>query len=113
MKQDNEPYASEVMKTMEIFEQMPRLRVHHLFRARLMQKIGESGKNVPVKSSAAGMFSPRLVLVTLLVMANIVSAILLFSHDAAEQAAGTLADTQESFNEEYAGPALSYYASND
>lgn len=119
MKQDNamkhtrEQLESEVTRTMEILEQMPRLRVHHLFRARLLHKIAEAGEDNLSGRAAGGMFNARLVFMTLLIVVNITSALFFYRHDVQSGFAEKSTDLQEAFSEEYASPALSYYVSSE
>jgi hypothetical protein len=110
MKRNVEQLETEVLKTLELLDQMPEVQPSSRFRAQLMQRI-ETMQPASGSSMAIGVaFSPKVAFLALLLMLNIASAMLLFTSSQTPQqassASGTLAD---SFSEDYGGPALSYY----
>lgn len=109
MSRTTEQRNAEVTKTLGVLDQMPRVEINHLFRARLMQRIEAMEAN---KSSGIAVFgstlNPRLALMALLLVLNVASALLLFMHET-PQATGASIAVAESFSEDYGGAALSYY----
>ncbi|RXK88671.1 hypothetical protein EST62_02080 [Chlorobaculum sp. 24CR] len=109
MNRTTEQRNAEVNKTLELLDQMPRVEVNHLFRARLMQRIDamETGKSSGT-ALFGGALSPKLAFMTLLLVLNVASALMLFMHET-PQATGSSGTIAESLSEDYGGPALSYY----
>jgi hypothetical protein len=110
MNRTTEQRNAEVTKTLEMLDKMPRIEVNHHFRARLLQRIDAMEVR---KSTGAvvlgGAFSPKLALMTLLLVLNIASAVMLYMHQS-PQLAGASGAVAESMSEDYGGgPALSYY----
>ncbi|NTV68140.1 MAG: hypothetical protein HGB06_10800 [Chlorobaculum sp.] len=109
MNRSNEQRNAEVGKTLEMLDKMPKIEVNHHFRARLMQRI--DALEVKQSTGAAvfgGAFSPKLAFMTLLLVLNVASAVMMYMHQS-PQSAGSSAAVAESLNEDYGGPALSYY----
>ncbi|NTU94203.1 MAG: hypothetical protein HGB29_06575 [Chlorobiaceae bacterium] len=104
MNRSMEQRDAEVKKTMNILDEMPRIEAHHLFRARLLQRIEASAQTA---STSAG-FNPRLAFFSLLLLFNIAMGVLLFLHQDPQMTNRSSA-IAESYNEEYGSPALSYY----
>jgi hypothetical protein len=104
MNRSKEQRNAEVMKTMGILDDMPGIKVNHLFRARLLQRIDAAAES----RSFAGGFNPRLAFFGLLLGVNIAMGTILFLHQE-PQAADRPVATAESFSEDYGSPALSYY----
>ncbi|NTW54099.1 MAG: hypothetical protein HGB15_04940 [Chlorobaculum sp.] len=109
MNRTNEQRNAEVTKTLEMLDKMPKIEVNHHFRARLLQRIDA----MEVKQSSGaivfgGAFSPKLALMTLLLVLNIASAVMMYMHQT-PQLTGSSGAVAESMNEDYGGPALSYY----
>jgi len=111
MKADNKMNRSmaerdaEVMKTLKILDDMPRIEVHHLFRARLLQRI-ETGES---RRAIAGGFNPRLAFFSLLLAINIGMGMLMITHRDPQSVTAHGGATAESYSDDYGGPALSYY----
>ncbi|AAM71523.1 MAG TPA: hypothetical protein DEB17_07160 [Chlorobaculum sp.] len=109
MNRTTEQRNAEVMKTIGLLDQMPRVEVDHLFRVRLMQRIeAMEVKKTSWSALPGGAFNPRLAFMALLLMLNIASALMLFMHGT-PQATGSSGAIAESLTEDYGGPALSYY----
>lgn len=108
MSRTTEQRNAEVKKTLEVLDQMPRVEVNHLFRARLMQRIDAIETH---KASGNALFNgalnPKLAFMALLLVLNIASGFMIFMHE--PQATGPAGTIAESFSEDYGGPALSYY----
>jgi hypothetical protein len=104
MNRSKEQRNAEVMKTMSILDDIPGIKVNHLFRARLLQRIDAAGES----RSFDGGFNPRLAFFGLLLGVNIAMGTLLFMHEEPQTAARPVA-TAESFSDDYVSPALSYY----
>jgi hypothetical protein len=109
MNRSTEQRNAEVAKTLGMLDQMPRVEVNHLFRARLLQRIDAMEVKKSSETPAfGGAFNPRLAFMTLLLVLNVASAIMLFMHES-PQATGASGAIAESLSEDYGGPALSYY----
>ncbi len=104
MNRSKEQRDAEVMKTMGILDNIPSIKVNHLFRAHLLQRIDAAGES----RSFAGGFNPRLAFFGLLLGINIAMGTLLFLHQEPQTTARPVA-TAESFSDDYGSPALSYY----
>ncbi len=109
MNRSTEQRDAEVVKTLKILDDMPRLEVHHLFRAHLLQRIDSMESRNSFASSLAGGFNPRLAFFGLLLILNIGSGMLLFVHGTPQSTINSSGGLAEAFNEDYGGPALSYY----
>ncbi|HWR00664.1 MAG TPA: hypothetical protein VN371_02290 [Chlorobaculum sp.] len=105
MNRSTEQRDAEVVKTLKILDDMPRLEVHYLFRAHLLQRI-DSMEN---RNSLAGGFNPRLAFFGLLLILNIGSGMLFFMHGTPQSSINSSGGLADAFNEDYGGPALSYY----
>jgi hypothetical protein len=107
MNRSTEQRNAEVEKTLGLLDQMPRVEVNHLFRARLLQRIDAMEAQKSSRTTAfAGGFNPRLAFTALLLVLNVASGVMLYLHES-PQATSAIA---ESFSgEDYGGPALSYY----
>ena len=101
---------TEVRKTIEVLDNLPRVEAHYLFRARVMEKISHEasihpgGTNTPMRSM-------KLALMAFLFIINIGSALVLMLSNGSEQTFSKQ-DTLESLAYEYSSPALSYYLEN-
>jgi hypothetical protein len=109
MNRSTEHRNAEVDKTLRILDEMPNLEVHHLFRARLMQRIDSLETKNSSAFAFAGGFNPRFAFFGLLLILNIASAMLLFMHGTPQSTISVSGGLAESFSEDYGGPALSYY----
>jgi hypothetical protein len=105
MNRTKEHLDAEVAKTMKILDEMPRIEPHHLFRARLLQRIEAAG----AADAPAGGFMPRLAFFSLLLAVNVGMGVLLFTHQDTQPTANRNGAVAESYSEDYGGPALSYY----
>jgi hypothetical protein len=111
MKKSREHIEAEVMKTLKILDDMQDIRPHHLFRAHLMQKIEEETEKRFSSALPRSISSNlRLAFIALLLLINITSALLFFGKDPLQPMAAITGDQLETFSEDYASPALSYYA---
>jgi len=110
MNRNSEQQNAEVIKTLEMLDRMPEVKVNHLFRARLMQRIEsmEVSRNSRLASSG-GAFNPRVAFLALLLILNVASAGFLFLHESPRQNSALSGGISETFSEDYGGPALSYY----
>jgi hypothetical protein len=109
MNRSTEQRNAEVEKTLKILDDMPRLEVHHLFRAHLMQRIDSLERTNTFAVAFAGGFNPRLAFMGLLLILNIASAMLFFLHETPQSTVSVSSGLAESISEDYGGPALSYY----
>jgi hypothetical protein len=110
MNRNSEQKKAEVAKTLEMIDRMPEVEVSHLFRVRLMQRIGSmEGRRSSVLSIGGGVFNPRVAFLALLMILNVASAGFLFLHESPRQTGALAGGISETFSEEYGGPALSYY----
>ncbi|NTV02494.1 MAG: hypothetical protein HGB04_06870 [Chlorobiaceae bacterium] len=105
MKISKEQLDTEVMKTLGILDNMPKVQPHHLFRARLLERIDAAAGSRP----AAVGFNPRLAFFGLLLSVNIGMGVLMFTRQDSATTAARSGDTAEAVGEEYGSPALSYY----
>jgi hypothetical protein len=109
MNRSTEQRDAEVLKTLNILDDMPSLRPHHLFRAHLLQHIETlpySGREARAISSG---FNPRLAFMAVLLVINIASAGVLFMPHNPEPAGNLVSEVSEPSIDDYASPALSYY----
>ncbi|NTU58159.1 MAG: hypothetical protein HGB00_04465 [Chlorobiaceae bacterium] len=109
MKRSTEQRNAEVDRTLRILDEIPRLEVHHLFRARVLQRVESLDNSNTFAVAMAGGFNPRLAFFGLLLILNIASAMLLFMHKTPQSTISGSAGIAEVFSEDYGGPALSYY----
>lgn len=105
MNRSKEQRDAEVMKTMNLLDKMPGVEPHHLFRARLLERIDAEGRNRAV----TGGFNPRLAFFGLLLTVNVGMGILMFTHQESVTSTTRNGDTAEAVSDEYGSPALSYY----
>lgn len=96
---------AEALKTMNILDEMPVIEAHHLFRARLLQRIESEGQS---RSVPAG-FNPRLAFFSLLLAVNVAMGMIMFLHNEPQSALNRSGAVAEAYSEDYGGPALSYY----
>jgi hypothetical protein len=110
MNRTTEQRNTEAAKTLDMLDKMPKVEVNHLFRARLLQRIDamESGKTAGA-TLFGGAFSPKLAFMTVLLILNVASAVLLFLHEAPRQNTGAATPVAENVSADYGGPALAYY----
>ena len=110
MNRTTEKRNAEVTKTLDMLDRMPRIEVSRNFRVQLLQRI--DAMEVKKSSGAAafgGAFKPKLALMSLLLVLNIASAVMLYMHES-PQLAGASGTVAEAMSEDYGGgPALSYY----
>lgn len=105
MNRSNDQQSAEVMKTMRILDELPRIEPHHLFRARLLERMESDNASASVATG----FNPRLAFFSLLLAINIaMGTLLMLDHDARSALQGGDA-VAESYSEDYGGLALSYY----
>ncbi|NTW51471.1 MAG: hypothetical protein HGB22_02605 [Chlorobiaceae bacterium] len=109
MNRSTEQRDAEVVKTLKILDDMPRLEVHHLFRAHLLQRIDAIEAKSSFAVSLSGGFNPRFAFFGLLLVFNIASGMLFFMHGTPQSTTSNSGVLAEAFNEDYGGPALSYY----
>ena len=105
MNRSKEQQDAEVSKTMAILDNMPMVEPHHLFRARLLERIDATQRS---RAVAPG-FSPRLAFFSLLLAVNVGMGVLMFTHQESSTLTSRTGDTAESVSEDYGSPALSYY----
>ena len=105
MNNNKDQRDAEVVKTLGILDDMPRVEPHHLFRARLLERIDAEER----RPAVAGGFNPRVAFFGLLLAVNIGMGALMFTHQEPQTSMSRPGDTAESVNEEYGSPALSYY----
>jgi hypothetical protein len=105
MNSNTEQRRAEAMKTMRILDELPRIEPHHLFRARLLERIESENAGASVVSG----LNPRLAFFSLLLAINIaMGTVLLLDRDTRPSMQGGDA-IAESYGDEYGSPALSYY----
>lgn len=104
-----EQIEAEVSKTLELLDRIPQVEASARFRAQLMQRIDsmEPASRGGITANAA--FSPKVAFLTLLLMLNIASGMLLFMNEAPQPATSSSSTLADSFSEGYGSPALSYY----
>ncbi|MCG8342358.1 MAG: hypothetical protein MI684_05920 [Chlorobiales bacterium] len=111
MMTNNDRIETEVRKTMEVLDNLPRLQAHYLFGARVMERISHETLTGPQETVSA-MRGVKLGLMVFLLIVNIGSALVLMLSNGTEQTFSKQ-DTIESLTNEYSSPALSYYLDND
>lgn len=110
MNTSTERRDEEVMRTLAILDDMPAVKAHHLFRAKLLQRIEEQEAASLRSRSAGARLQPVPALLALLVIMNIASATMLFFHGSTPADSGSLyGDSTGWQGDDYAGPTLSYY----
>ncbi|NTU68688.1 MAG: hypothetical protein HGB02_07400 [Chlorobiaceae bacterium] len=109
MNRRKEEVDAQVMKTMRILDNMQRVEPHHLFRARLLERIDTEKRSRVV----TGGFNPRLAFFGLLLTVNVGMGVLMFTRQDGSTTTAHSGDTAEAANEEYGSPALSYYDQQD
>ncbi len=102
---------TEVRETMEAFDNLPELKAHYLFRARVMERISHEVLTHARETNSAT-HGLKLALMAFLLIMNIGSALVLMLSNGSEQTF-TKQETIESLTNEYSSPALSYYLDND
>lgn len=105
MNRSKEQRDAEVRKTMAILDNMPEVEPHHLFRARLLERIDATQRS---RAVAPG-FSPRLAFFSLLLAVNVGMGVLMFTDRDTSTIPARSGDTAEAVSDEYGSPALSYY----
>jgi hypothetical protein len=110
MKQHNDHIEAEVMKTLKLLDEMPVLKVHHLFRVKLMQRVDDMQQSSARKGNGALSLNVRLAFMALLLLVNIASAVLFIRSDKVRPLASLGGNASEWFSDDYASPALAYYA---
>jgi hypothetical protein len=105
MNRSKEQRDAEVLKTMGILDNMPKVEPNHLFRARLLERIDATERS---RATAVG-FNPRLAFFGLLLTVNVGMGLLMFTHQETSTMTARNGDTAEAVSEEYGSPALSYY----
>ncbi|MEI8033040.1 MAG: hypothetical protein WCH05_06830 [Chlorobiaceae bacterium] len=110
MKQHNEHIEAEVRKTMQLLDQMEPIAVHHLFRARLMERIGREfgGEAAPSAGGFLRHLDLRLAFMTVLVIVNLGSAALSLQ-EGGNYAASAVRDTLETASDDYSSQEFAYY----
>lgn len=110
MKKCNEQIETEVSKTMKLLDETETLTVHHLFRARLMQRLEqESEKGSERKNSHFGTrLDFRLAFMAMLFIINLGSALLSLSNGG-QPATTTLSELLDSQSDDYASQDFAYY----
>lgn len=111
MMNRNDRMETDVRKTMEALDNLPRLEAHYLFRARVMERISHEA-SIRAGEASTSMRSVKLALMAFLLIVNIGSALVLMLSNGTEQTFSKQ-DTLESLTYEYSSPALSYYLEND
>ncbi|MBN1929598.1 MAG: hypothetical protein JW764_08670 [Chlorobiaceae bacterium] len=110
MNRNSEHLEAEVSKTLELLDQMPKVQVSGRFRTQLLHRIDSmEHAGGAVGTTVLAVFSPKLAFLTLLLMLNIASAMLLFMNGGPQSATGISGTLAETFSDDYGGPALSYY----
>ena len=105
MNRSKEQRDAEVLKTMDILDNMPKVELHHLFRARLLERIDATERSRAVSRG----FSPRLAFFSLLLTVNVGMGVLMFTHQDSSTITARNGETAEAVSDEYGSPALSYY----
>ncbi|NEX14319.1 MAG: hypothetical protein C1941_06460 [Prosthecochloris sp.] len=102
---------TEVRKTLALLDTLPELESHHLFRARLFERIEHeaAGPYHERHSTAGGL---KLALMVFLFVINIGSVFVLMQSNTSEQMLSKQ-EVIQSLTNEYNSPALSYYFDND
>ncbi len=112
MTHTNDHRETEVLKTLGVLDNLPRLEADYLFRARVMERIsndadlGAGRTNVSVR----GM---KFAFMALLLFVNIGSGLMFMLSEKTEQILAGKQETIENLVYEYSSPALSYYLEND
>ena len=112
MMNKNDHIENEVRKTIEVLDNLPRLETHHLFRARIMERISHEALVRPREAGGSPVLTLKLAFMAVLLIINIGSAFVFMFPNGDEQTFSKQ-DTLESLTSEYSNPALSYYLDND
>lgn len=110
MKQRKEDIEKEVGRTMMLLEKMESLEVHHLFRARLMQRIEREygGELNTVKSRISRSLDFRLAFVILLIIINFGSAMISLRQNDSRASAG-ISEMIDNLSDDYSSTEFAYY----
>lgn len=107
----NDHIDAAVKKTIEVLDKLPEVEAHHLFRARVMERISHEAL-MRSRDANSAMQGLKLALIAFLLIINIGSALLLMLPDGKEQLFSKN-DMLESLTNDYSSPALSYYLDSD
>ncbi|NTU52499.1 MAG: hypothetical protein HGA97_02120 [Chlorobiaceae bacterium] len=111
MNRREEQRDTDIARTLGLLDELARIEVSPRFRTQLLQRIASMEQKKRSGFSVSASFSPRVAFFSLLLILNLASALLLFNHDKTESPVASAATVgiAESVNDEYGGPALSYY----
>jgi len=107
MQKRDKRIDDQVRTTLEILDNLPQLKAHHLFRVHLMNRIEQNSPGMLHMPYMAG-YGLKMALMALLVVINIGTAFL-FMQSGNDSAMISENDMLERLNNEYSSPALSYY----
>ena len=108
MKQHNDNIEAEISKTMQVMDEMQPLKVDHLFRARLMQRIEREETQQQSRKNLVWHVDYKLAVLTLLFIINLGSA-LMSKPQQTSQSATTISAISDNQSNEYATQEFAYY----
>ncbi|TNJ36652.1 hypothetical protein [Prosthecochloris vibrioformis] len=97
----------EAAKTLAMLDSLPSLEAHHLFRARVLERLAEEAE-CPASPAFMNSYVVKMALMILLLAVNIVTAILIMQ-PAEEESMLSKSEMLEIISDDYGSPAISYY----
>lgn len=107
MHQKQRQIKLEAEKTLAMLDSLPRLEAHHLFRARVLERLAEEA-GTPANQAFMNSYVVKMALMLMLLAVNIVTALLIMQ-PAEEESMLSRSDMLEIISDDYGSPAISYY----